>query len=304
MRGGLTNDFGRPADITPSARLNLLVAAPPPVEAPSAARSGSFTGSVNSDRSSMDGVGAGRVSWVDALLLIRKSTSQRPTVEAVHPKRLPRSLVDDIVAMAMPRKTLAEKDQTADYCYCFVIRTNKQRPSVPSEHPDKDKDSDKDKGKQEASLADVAPALAASPFVYCYVAYRQSTALKTTEEGTISTLNKQALVLVSLLPIPNLAYGILGTLEFVLYHITHQPPPTSAEEGATVVPPPFPIDGVNKIFEVAMDQIRSTWADLNLGEDGSRWTCNLSLPLFGEVRGSARTALWRLYHDDGGDDCD
>lgn len=39
-----------------------------------------------------------------------------------------------------------------------------------------------------------------------------------------------------------------------------------------------------KTFEVAMEQIRSSWADLDLADDGARWRCNLSLPLFGEVR--------------------
>ena len=52
-------------------------------------RSGSFNGSVVSDRSSNDGGGgSGRVKWVEALLLIKKSKSQKPTVDAVYPQKV------------------------------------------------------------------------------------------------------------------------------------------------------------------------------------------------------------------------
>jgi hypothetical protein len=225
----------------------------------------------------------------------------------------------------MPQQTNSEKDETVDYSYCFVIRTTKRTPTpaAPAISSIAEGGAEEEGGVEEVSppaevsLADVSPAMAASPFVYCYVAYRQAVGLKVTSEGTVSTMNKQALVLVSLLPIPNLAYSILGTLESTIYHVTHKPKSPAPTAGVShsddvmrkIVMFHMPLtiawvgfvvccgggsDGVvaeelseeaalNKTFEVAMDQIRSSWTDLDLADDGAKWRCNLSLPLFGEV---------------------
>lgn len=220
-------------------------------------RSDSFAGSVNSDRSSNEGGGSGRVSWVEALLLIKKTTSKKPTVDAMFPKQvggltiltlfhnvlidlqLPASLLSDIVALAMPQQTHNEKDQTVDYTYCFVIRTSKRPSTAPiatesaGENEAGTNEAGEDSTPTDISLADVAPAMAASPFVYCYVAYRQTMGLRVTDEGTVSAMNKQALVVVSLLPIPNLAYSILGTLESTIYHVTHKSSSETSAGGYT-----------------------------------------------------------------------
>ncbi len=187
--------------------------------------------------------------------------------------QLPKSLVNDIIALTMPQQTVNDKEKTMDYLYCFVIRTSKLRPSSEAIEGESE--------EKEPALADVAPAIAASPFVYCYVAYRQTVGLKKTAEGTVSTLNKQALVIVSLLPIPNLAYSILSTIESTLYHVLHPSGDGDDDSDSTEM---TNVEKVYKTFEVAMDQIRSSWADLDLVDDGSTWKSNLSLPLFGEVK--------------------
>jgi hypothetical protein len=93
MRGGLAGDGSSRAsivDVIPPRMppLTSSVSASTEVSATKEKRSGSFTGSVNSDRSSNEGGGSGRVSWVEALLLIKKATGKKPTVNAMYPKQV------------------------------------------------------------------------------------------------------------------------------------------------------------------------------------------------------------------------
>ncbi len=90
MRGGLASDTLRASEsqapVIPP-KLQTFQSNTSEQSSPATKR-GSFTGSVNSDRSSMDGAGSGKVRWVDAMLLIKKSKGQSPVVDAVYPKKV------------------------------------------------------------------------------------------------------------------------------------------------------------------------------------------------------------------------
>lgn len=119
--------------------------------------------------------------------------------------------------------------------------------------------------------------------------------------------------MVSRLPIPNLAYNVLSTIENTLYHVLN--PETSTSNRSSVSISGSTNDSrqslgvstssisssssssvsqeITKAFEVSIEQISQNWVplvlsrgdseEMNAGGQGLSWYAGLALPFFGDV---------------------
>lgn len=241
--------------------------------------------SLTSNNSDPDLHRATHLKWVEALLLVKRADPDSPaTIEASSSAQsLSTRCLNDILSLSMPSSKENKDDTPAEYNFCFLIPNDSTESAPSTPLPNQEKDltiSNKEKD---------------SKFYFCFVSYKQTVAINSMRESFANpsssrstSVQQRSLVLISKLPIPNLAYSVLSTIETTLYHVLHPEPGKKGKTGST--------QDITKAFEVSLEQIQQNWAPLVLSRgdseennaaggqgQGMSWFATLALPFFGDI---------------------